>query len=53
MIEASEVQDQLITDYCNENCPESVSDYHCPNHDCLIWRLLEICVADDVKEVKQ
>jgi hypothetical protein len=39
----------LIEECCNNLCPESMEDYECPDHTCIVWRLLNICVEEDLK----
>ena len=42
-----EVTDLLITEFCNEQCKESVlTDYYCPDHSCLVWRMLTMACED-------
>ena len=35
-----EIRDELIDGICNDKCPESIEDSHCPDHSCLVWRCL-------------
>jgi aspartate carbamoyltransferase regulatory subunit len=37
-----EVRDILIQESCQVNCPEEVEDYQCPDHSCIVWKLLQI-----------
>jgi hypothetical protein len=48
-IKPDEVRDELITIYCNEVCKESAEDGHCPDHSCLVWRLLNVCLDEEHK----
>jgi len=38
--DASDVQDNLITEYCQE-CPDHEED-HCADHECFIWEIFGI-----------
>ena len=49
-IKPDEVRDELITIYCNEVCKESAEDGHCPDHSCLVWKLLNICLDEEHKK---
>jgi hypothetical protein len=48
-IDPSNVRDELITVFCNEVCKDSTEDGHCPDHSCLIWKILLVCTYEDVK----
>ena len=40
--DASDVRDNLITDYCQE-CPDHDNDdYDCGDHECFIWEIFGI-----------
>jgi|GEM_PF-5725296 len=34
-----EVKDVLIDDFCVPTCPDA-KDYHCPDHECPVWKAL-------------
>jgi hypothetical protein len=38
-----EVRDELITDYCNDRCKKYMSDYYCPDHNCVVYLTLNFC----------
>jgi hypothetical protein len=40
-IDIADVKDTLISIYCYGHCPEYADDYSCPDHTCLVWKLLE------------
>jgi hypothetical protein len=42
-----EVRDILIVECCQQNCPESSEDYHCPDHSCIVWKLLDLANTED------
>jgi hypothetical protein len=44
----TEVRDELII-YCQARCPESAFDYDCPDHSCIVWKLLDICNTESNK----
>lgn len=46
-----EIGDELITDFCHERCPESKTDYTCPNHECPCWRMLVFCTNEDINDI--
>lgn len=48
-IEWDEVRDELIQDFCNIRCPDYVIDYQCPDHNCPVWKLLDICARKGVE----
>ncbi len=47
-----DVRDTLIIEYCDVICNEYMEDYNCPNHDCIVWKLLNICADENLKRVK-
>uniref|UniRef100_A0A6M3JI74 Uncharacterized protein n=1 Tax=viral metagenome TaxID=1070528 RepID=A0A6M3JI74_9ZZZZ len=49
-VEWDEMRDTLIEEYCDDRCKEYITDYHCPNHSCPVWKTLEFCVTEDLKQ---
>ena len=45
------VRDYLIDSFCNIECPEGVADYHCPDHKCAVWEVLNHCTSEDLKVI--
>ncbi len=47
-----DVRDTLIMEFCDVICNEFMTDYNCPNHECIVWRLLTICSEESTKREK-
>lgn len=46
-IQPEQIRDELITIYCNDVCKDSAEDGHCPDHSCLVWKLLNILLDEE------
>ena len=49
-VDWDEVRDGLISDYCSPRCPDAQEDYHCPDHNCPVWRTLIFCGDESLKD---
>lgn len=45
-IKPDQIRDELITIYCNDICKDSEDIGHCPDHTCLVWKLLNILLDE-------
>lgn len=45
-----QLRDEIIEDFCHRSCPESMSDYCCPDHGCPAWRVLTFCSVLDLED---
>jgi hypothetical protein len=48
-IKPDKIRDELITIYCNDICSDSAEDGHCPDHSCLVWKLLTTLLDEENK----
>ncbi len=50
IVEWDELKDELIQDFCNDRCPTAVGDYHCPDHNCPVWRTLTFSIQESMND---
>lgn len=48
-IKPEQLRDELITIYCNDICKNSEDTGHCPDHSCLVWKMLKILLDEENK----
>lgn len=48
-VKSEQVRDELFTIFCNDICKDSSEIGHCPDHSCLVWKLLNICLDWEYK----